>query len=541
MAPNHSVPAAPLAKSGNDIAAKAKVFWARLSSRQRLSLGAGVAVTAAVCGLCIKLIVTPAYKPVMTGLEASDAQAIVAQLAEKNIPARTSPDGTVVSVPASQVDAARLEVAAHDSPRSGRIGFEIFDKTSWGQTEFDEKVNYQRALEGELERTIQTLRNVKSARVHLVMADNSVFTDQDRSAKASVALQLRSGTLSRTEAQQIARLVSGAVEGLDPKDVVIVDADSNRSLGTDADGDDSDSLDQQLTRRLVATLTPVVGADNLRATVNVEYETGSTEENAEKYDPEVSAVLSMQRSEENSGPNGSIGGVPGTSSNLPSPKKPPAQSSTVSGPSTSSESATYGVNKTTRHTIEPAGGIRRITAALVLDDAVERTWKGGHWVTGRRKWRSDEIQNITSLAQAAIGFNSTRGDVVTVQNLSFDHPAVDDTGAVSVMDRTRKELDDFAPYIRYATLLVLFVLVYLLTIRPIQKKVLAAPVEPPSPALMPAPEPGHIESKPTPALATAASTTQRSLAIRKEVAEFVRTEPESSMAAIRMWLNEEKP
>ena len=543
MAVNQPVPASPRAISTNDVLSRAKGFWSRLNPQQQRFFGVGLVVTVAVCGVCIKFMATPTYKPVMTGLEAADAQALVAQLAAKNIPAQVSPDGTTISVPSSQLDAARLEVAAHDSPHSGRIGFEIFDKTSWGQTEFDEKVNYQRALEGELERTIQTLRNVKSARVHLVMANNSVFTDQDRGAKASVALRLKSGSLSREEAQQIARLVSGAVDELDPKDVVIVDADSNRSLGTNAGGDDSDSLDQQLTRRIMDTLSPVVGADNLRATVNVEYETGSMEENAEKYDPDVSVPLTIQRSEESNGPNGSIGGVPGTSSNLPGKKKAPATTaSAASGPSTSSESATYGVNKTTRHTIEPAGGIRRITAALVLDDAAERVWQGGHWVTTHRKWRPDEIQNITSLTQAAIGFNGTRGDVVTVQNLSFDRPAEDDAAPASMTDRARKGLDEFAPYIRYASLLVLFILVYFLTIRPIQKKVLASPAQAYNPALAGAhaPELGQTEFKPTPALASVAAAAQRSLTLKKELSEFVRSEPESSMTAIRMWLNEEK-
>jgi flagellar M-ring protein FliF len=115
----------------------------------------------------------------------------------KRYPILSGPDGTSITVPADQVDAARLEVASHDAPHSGRIGFEIFDKVSWGQTEFDEKVNYQRALEGELERTIQTMSNVKSARVHLVMATDSVFMDRERGAKASVTLRLKGGSLSR--------------------------------------------------------------------------------------------------------------------------------------------------------------------------------------------------------------------------------------------------------------------------------------------------------------------------------------------------------
>ena len=266
----------------------------------------------------VKMIATPDMKPLMNGLEPADAQAISTELAAKKIACVISPDGTSISVPADQVDAARLEVASHDSPHSGRIGFEIFDKVSWGQTEFDEKVNYQRALEGELERTIQTISNVKSARVHLVMASDSVFLDRERGAKASVTLRLRRGNLSREDYSAISRLVAGAVDELKPSDVVIIDADSNQSLAQgNGAGPGGEGLEQELTRRLIATLAPVVGADRIRASVNVEYETGSSEESQEKYDPAVSATLTMQHSEEMSGPGAGAAGVPGTTSNVP--------------------------------------------------------------------------------------------------------------------------------------------------------------------------------------------------------------------------------
>ena len=267
------------------------------------------------------MISTPEYKPLMSGLEPADAQVITAELAAKKIPYLVGPDGTSITVPADQVDAARLEVASHDAPHSGRIGFEIFDKVSWGQTEFDEKVNYQRALEGELERTIQTMSNVKSARVHLVMATDSVFMDRERGAKASVTLRLRGGTLSRAEISEISRLVAGAVDELKPADVVIIDADSNKTLGLSSGSPDaSDGVEHELTQRLISTLAPVVGADRMRATVNVEYETGSSEESQEKYDPAVSVTLTMQRSEETTAPGAGVGGVPGTSSNVAAAK-----------------------------------------------------------------------------------------------------------------------------------------------------------------------------------------------------------------------------
>ena len=164
MAAKNQIATTKQAQGFDQVMDRAKIFWAGLRPQQQVYLGIGLAITLAAVAFFVKMIATPDYKPLMKGLEPADAQAITTQLAAKKIPYQISPDGTSINVPADQVDAARLEVASHDTPHSGRIGFEIFDKVSWGQTEFDEKVNYQRALEGELERTIQTISNVKSAR-----------------------------------------------------------------------------------------------------------------------------------------------------------------------------------------------------------------------------------------------------------------------------------------------------------------------------------------------------------------------------------------
>ncbi len=529
---------------------RVKLFWAGRSPQQRLYLGLGLAITLGVAAFFVKMLSTPEYKPLMSGLEPADAQAVTAQLAAKKIPYLVSPDGTSITVPADQVDAARLEVASHDSPHSGRIGFEIFDKVSWGQTEFDEKVNYQRALEGELERTIQTMSNVKSARVHLVMATDSVFIDRERGAKASVTLRLRGGTLSRAEISEISRLVAGAVDELKPADVVIIDADSNRSLGLSGGSTDpSDGIEQELTRRLISTLAPVVGADRMRASVNVEYETGSSEESQDKYDPAVSVTLNMQRSEDVTGPGAGVGGVPGTSSNVAAAKPVPtpvagapatAPPSTVAKePSQSSktESATYGVNRTTRHVIEPAGSIRRVTAAVLLDDAVERKQEKGKWVETHHKRNTDELKTISELAQAAIGFNSARGDVISVQNLSFDRPVAAEIPPITLIDKARKGINDYSSVFRYAGLLVLFLLVYMLMIRPIQQRALAAP----NPQLAASRVPAPGEADPLAIDETAANLALRSQVLRKQLAEFVKAEPESSTNAVRAWLREEAP
>jgi flagellar M-ring protein FliF len=538
MAAKNPAAVAKQAPGTNQALDRVKLFWAGLRPQQQVYLGLGLAVTLAVLGFFVKMIATPDFKPLLKGLEPADAQAITTQLDAKKISYRVSPDGTSISVPADQVDAARLEVASHDSPSNGRIGFEIFDKVSWGQTEFDEKVNYQRALEGELERTIQTMSNVKSARVHIVMATDSVFMDRERGAKASVTLRLKRGSLSRDDLSSISRLVAGAVDELKPTDVVIIDADAGQSLGQNSSGDGSDSIEQQLTRRLVSTLGPIVGADHIRATVNVEYETGSSEESQDKYDPAVSATLTMQHSEENTSPGLANGGVPGTSSNVPTAKAgSPAAVNKDPGQSSKTDNNTYGVNRTTRHVIEPAGGIRRITAAVVVDDVIERKQVNGKWVQLHHKRAPEDLKLISDLAQAAIGFNSTRGDVISVQNLAFEHADAEDIPPATLAEQTRKGLNDYSSEVRYGVLLFLFLIVYFLMIRPIQKRVLATPGSLPLPtqtAMMP-----EFSSEAPPE--SPAVLAQRSMILKKQLAEFVRAEPESSATAVRAWLQEETP
>jgi flagellar M-ring protein FliF len=517
---------------------RVKAFWSSRTSKQQLYLGAGLAVTLATIALLGQMMTSPDYKPLMSGLEAADAQAISAQLTAKKIPFLLGPDGASISVPADQVDAARLEVSSHDSPHSGRMGFEIFDKVSWGQTEFDERVNYQRALEGELERTIQTMSNIKSARVHLVMAKDSVFTDRERGAKASVTLRLRGGSLSRDELSAITRLVAGAVDELKPADVAIVDADSNQALGPAGGMEGAGEEEEQiLTRRLIATLAPVVGADRIHATVNLEYETGSSEESEEKYDPAVSIPLNMQRSEENVSGDAAIGGIPGTSSNVlaAKPGTPAATPAKDGGQSSKTESATYGVNRTTRHSIEPAGRIRRLTAAVLVDDLADRKQDKGKWVETYRKRSPDDLKLISGLAQAAIGFSSARGDVISVQNLSFDRAPIVDIPALTFVDKTRRGLNDYSSVVRYVALFSLFGLVYMLMIRPIQKRALAAP-DPAWAAAHPSSTPLFASDAVPEGMAVLA---QRSLLLKKQISDFVRAEPESSAVAVRAWLREE--
>ena len=226
-------------------------------------------------------------------------------------------DGTGIRVPAAQLDKARLATAAKGGVKSGRLGFELFDKPNWVGSEFDEQVNYQRALEGELEHTVGTLSDIESARVHLVLPHDSLFRDQERPAKASVVLKLRHRTLADGEPDAIRNLVASAVDGLTPDHVVLVDAAGNLPLGPKTAEAMQLTAEQALEEKLISTLEPVTGTGNVRASVTLDYDDAATDETQETYDPDKTVTLSMQRTEQTTGPQQVASGVPGTASNAP--------------------------------------------------------------------------------------------------------------------------------------------------------------------------------------------------------------------------------
>jgi flagellar M-ring protein FliF len=524
----------------SDAPEQVKQFWESRTAGQKGFLLAGTGATILLLALFVRLIGTPDYKPLYTGLEDTDAQTLTAQLDAQGIPHEASADGKTISVPADKLDAARLQTAAQGAPHSGRMGFELFDKMSWGQTEFDEKVTYQRALEGELERTIQTLSDVQSARVHIVMPTDSVFADNQRGAKASVILKLRHDTLSKDAVLAISRLVSGAVDELKPEDVSIVDADSDRSLGLGHDGqEDGEATETMLAQRLVSTLEPVVGVDKIRASVNVDYDQGSTDEMQQKYDPTVSALLSDQKTQDEVGAGGAAkgagSGVPGIASNVPSSQ---AKTSTPqnTGQSSMTESAQYGVNKVETHTVVPAGRIQRVTAAILVDDAVIRNVVGGKTSYTRQKRSQDELDRIQQLAEAVIGFDAKRGDTISVQDLAFDTPVTAaDLPAPNLMERTQKTLTDYSSLLRPLSLLVLFLLAYMFVLRPVQKKALAPVQMRAQPALANAPKTERLGISSSEMFAD----TQRATQLKDQTIELIKQKPVNTTRAVQAWLREE--
>lgn len=528
----------------DDAAGQMKHFWASRTGLQKGMLLGGTAATVVLLAVFARLLSSPDYKPLFTDMEPSDAQKLTTQLDAQNIPHQLSPDGKTVSVPADKLAAARLQAASQGEPHSGRMGFELFDKMSWGQTEFDEKVAYQRAMEGELERTIQTLADVERARVHLVMPTDSVFLDRKRTGKASVILKLRRGVLSKDAVTAISRLVAGAVDELKPEDVAIIDADSNRSLGLGHTGSESGEEEEaRLADRLVTTLEPIVGANSLRASVSVTYDQGSTEKSSEEYDPSVSAVLSSQKTDDSAAGGSVPMGVPGTSSNVPSADKSKPSSNTQSTAqppmqSSKTESVQYGVDRTVTRTVTPAGRIQRVTAAILVDDEVVKTVRGGKTTYSRQPRSQEKLAKVRELAQAAIGFDAARGDVISVQNISFDANTADNEVATPTWaTKVQKTVTDYSSVIRPVSILLLFMFAYLFLLRPVQKHALAA-------AALPA---GGQQALGAPAARQSltggddsADGHARAAQLKKQALELARQKPADAARALRVWVREEE-
>jgi len=456
-----------------------KYLWG-LSRKQQFTLAGGTALVVASLLGFVFLVGRADMKPLYSGLQPEEAQFIARTLAAENVPYEISTDGTSLRVPANKVDSVRLELASQGLPQTGRLGLELFDKPNWGGSDFAEKVNYQRALEGELERTIRAIRQVQSARVHLVMPHDSLFSEREREAKGSVVVKLREGRLADNAIRSITYLVASAVDNLRPENVTVIDADGNIPILTGGhpqgmDHDEVEAMESRLTEKLVATLAPLVGREGLRTSVTVENDLASSESTQETYDPNGSVVLTSQVSQDQSSESDPQG-IPGTPSNAPdSSAKGTAAAAADSTPAEAgqrSESKTYAVSKAVRHVVQPSGAIKKIAAAVLVDDAAETKTAGGEKTESRRKRSPEEMKQIEELAKAAIGFDSARGDHLSVQNISF--AAIAPGPPPNLTERLAPLIQEWMGAVRYAGLAVLFLLIYLMVLRPVKRQIAAA-------------------------------------------------------------------
>lgn len=548
-----------------------------LPAGKRNWLIVSVVFLAAVCAGMAWFAGRPDWRVLFSGLDGKDVQQVSQELAAAGIPYQLSPDGTSLQVPADMVDKARMEVAAKGMPQTGRLGFELFDKPNWVGSEFDERVNYQRAMEGELEHTIETISAVQSARVHLVLPQPSLFTSEEKAAKASVVLKLRRGSLDPEQADAIRSLVAGAVENLSADHVTLVDADGRVNFKPQSTNAAEADQEQAMEAKLVAMLEPLAGRDNVRATVNLTYDDGTTDQTDEIYDPTQVATLSMQKKEQTSVAPVRAMGIPGTASNSPgaaavggaagsaaaaAPGTPPLlqkealpvypQQGTGQNQSLSEEDGTYGVSKHLIHTEQGPGRLVRVSAAVVVNDrrSIVGTGKLQHVVWQPRS--AEEMHQLEQLAQAAVGFNGKRGDQVVLENVSFstNAPEMKPPVMTQLMEQSRALLRAQPGLARTLLMGLCGILLVLFVLRPVARQVTATLREP---ALLPAApsfegermldarsdweQRDEAESAlPVATPARVSKIQQQHQGIFEHVSEHIRREPAQSTRLLETWI-----
>ena len=371
------------------------------------------------------------FRPLYSALSPEDAGAIIAKVRESGSEFRLSESGTVVLVPSAKVAELRLQLAAAGIPKSGRIGFELFDKTNFGASDFAEQVNYHRALEGELERSVMSLAEVEQARVHITFPKESIFLESHQPAKASVLVRLRAGTqLSAQNVASICQLTASAVEGLAPEAVSVVDMRGNllnkarQALSPDDPEPSEAAIDyrQKIERDLLAkintTLEPLLGADKFRATASVECDFTSAEQSDESYDPSKSVMVTSQKTEDISGGTTATTGVPGTASNLPRPTSRPGGG--ANGVTRRSENITYQSSHSVRHMRLPQGTVKKMSIALLVDSDVRTEGAGAKAKRIIEPPSADKLKVIHDLVAGVIGFSAERGDQLIVETMPFE-------------------------------------------------------------------------------------------------------------------------
>lgn len=409
------------------------------TARVTMMVGGAASIVALMAGIWI-WGQQPAYRVLFANYSDRDGGAIVAALQQMNVPYQIADGGGAILVPEKQVHDVRLKLASQGLPKGGGVGFELMENQKLGTSQFLEQVNFQRALEGELARTIHSLANVQSARVHLALPKASVFLRDQQKPTASVMLNLHPGrALEPQQVSAIVHLVASSVPELPVAGVTIVDQNGNllseNNKPKSANQLDPsqlkyvDEMQQSIARRIESILTPIVGPQNVRAEVSADIDFSVSEQAAESYrpnqTPDSAVIRSQSQSESQTTGSPNAGGVPGTLSNTPpqpatapitNPPPQPAANAQPPGSRQKDSTINYEVDKTLRVTQQPMGGVKRLSVAVVVNHRTELD-KSGKPVT--RALTDEEKTQLTDLVKEAMGFNKERGDTLNLVNSAF--------------------------------------------------------------------------------------------------------------------------
>jgi len=393
-------------------------FWSRQSTSQKITLIALILAAVVVVPLLITWATQPTYSVAFSGMSEEDAGEVIQKLNESSIPYKLQGTGTIM-VPQDQVYEVRLQMAREGLPQKGTVGFELFSGSTLGMTEFTQKVNYRRALEGELERTIGSLAPVDAVRVHIVTPEKTLLSSDQAPTTASIMLKLSGNRiLDQAQVQSITHLVASSVEGLKPENVVVVDS-SGRMLASGSGGSTEAGVAGQTDTRRAAEsaaamavqqkaeqlLLQVLGPNRAVVQADVSLDWTQKETTSQTYEPTTTTIRSTQKTTENyETSGGATGGIPGAETNLPEGTNTNATNTSSSNYTRSDEVVNYEISSIQAHEIISPGSIKRITLSVLVDNVTDQT----------------QLATLQSAVAAAVGIDETRGDKLVVENTVFD-------------------------------------------------------------------------------------------------------------------------
>ncbi|MDG4477025.1 flagellar basal-body MS-ring/collar protein FliF [Thiovibrio frasassiensis] len=511
----------------------------------------GIVVIAVVVGGLLTLTTASketAYKVLFSGLTQEDAGEVVTKLKDQRIPYKLSEDGGAIMVPASQVYEIRLSLAGEGLPRGGGVGFEIFNETSFGQTDFVQRLNYQRALQGELARTIRTFQQVTEARVHIATPKESVFIEDEKPPTASISVRLRGREkLNQHEIQSIVNLVASAVPGLTTENITLVDTSGRLLYRKQGDGEGiltGNQLEYQIKiedtmRQKVETmLEEVVGVNRVRARVTADVDFNKVERTEETFDPEAQVVRSEQMLTENDQRGGANAeGIPGVKGELATyAEEGGGGGAAAAGYNRNNVTRNYEISKQTKHVQDKGGAVKKLSIAVMVDGTYEKSVDKDGKTSLKYQARSpEEMQNLDKLVKNAIGYNEERGDQVEVASLPFALSSVPEP-EVDSMEKWRAMTEWLAMPLVY--LLVAF-LVILFVVKPFLKLLAAKQMETRAGGIVsrlgghgPAVGEGVVEEEDF-------TLAPRGLTDQERIYRLAQSDPDRAADLVRRWLREE--
>ncbi|MDD5243913.1 MAG: flagellar basal-body MS-ring/collar protein FliF [Syntrophorhabdaceae bacterium] len=424
------------------------------------------------------------YSTLFSGLSTDDASMIVARLKELKVPYKLGVGGTSVYVPKEKVYDVRLMLAGQNSlPGSGGMGFELFDKTNYGMTEFMQNINYKRAVQGELSRTINQMPEVKASRVHIAIPEKTLFTDREKEVTASVFLKLKQGrNLTKEQIAGVVHLVAGSIEGLKPENITVIDS-SGRILYKSGNAGSAialsgqqfelqKSVERTIEESVQSMLDKFIQSSKSIVRASVELNLRKVEKVEEEYQPNKTVMTSERKSKEKTVNRSGArinGGVPGVASNVPNiGKKGSVKPDDTNGRSNESEreeaQMSYEVSKTVSKIIEPFGDIKKMSLAIVVDGKYEKV-KGQKGEELKYVPRSQkEINDIKNVIARAVGYNEERGDKIEILNVPFETESFADEKVL--MEKAEKK-DLIMSVSKYVVYLIMLIVVFLFVIKPV--------------------------------------------------------------------------